>query len=117
MPPSPPLNDPSMLVPNADGVIDVAAVTAAQEAGESTNPFAVRAVPTDRVHEVTLRIAGLVGGERPCAVVNDRRVQTGDRIESLTVERIETDAVVFAYGEHRLRLPVAETPTRVRLPL
>lgn len=109
--------DPSLLVPNADGVIDVAAVALAQTSGETANPFAVRSIPADRVRDVTLRIAGLVGGDRPCAVVNDRRVQAGDHIESLTVQRIEPDAVVFAYGEHRLRLPVADTPAHVRLPL
>lgn len=117
VPPAAPTSDPSLLVPNADGVIDLAAVALAQSSSEPINPFAVRSVPADRVREVTLRIAGLVGGERPCAVVNDRRVQAGDHIESLAVERIEPDAVVFTYGEHRLRLPVAESPTRVRLPL
>lgn len=121
---SPPVPPPAqaipttpMLTPNADGIIDLAAVTVDAKPGEPVNPFTVRAVPAEAVREVTLHVAGILSGAVPCAVINDRLVQTGESVESLTVERIEPDAVWLRYAGHRLRLPVSEKPARVRLPL
>ena len=51
------------------------------------------------------------------AVINDRLMEAGETIESLTVERIEPDAVVCRYEDKWLRLPVAEKPVRVRMAL
>lgn len=104
------------LAPNADGVIDLAALLTASRDGE-VNPFAIRRLPADAVREISLHVQGIVGGATPCALVNRRAVQPPDTIESLTVHRIETDAVVLRHGGHLLRLPVAEKPARVRLPL
>ncbi len=107
----------SFAVPNAEGVIDLVAVTLGQATGEPVNPFAVRTVPAEKTREVALHLGGTVAGESPCAVLNDRLVQQGDVVESLAVERIEADAVILCRGDQRLRLPVAEKPVRVRLPL
>lgn len=116
-PPGQPAPSEPTLTPNADGVIDLAAVKADAKPGEPVNPFALRAVPAEAVREITLHVAGILAGAVPCAVINDRLVQTGEFVESLAVERIEPDAVWLRYAGQRLRLPVSEKPVRVRLPL
>lgn len=120
-PPTPvvatPKVDSSVLAPNADGVIDLAAAAVAAKSGESVNPFAVRTASPEGTREMTLLVGGIVAGPTACAVINDRLLLAGDAIESLLVERIEADAVFLRCGEQRLRLPVSEKPVRVRLPL
>ena len=106
-----------MLTPNADGVIDLTAAAADPKSGELVNPFVVRSVPADSVREVSLHVTGILAGKTPCAVINDRLVQADETIESLTVERVESDAVCLRHAGQRLRVPVAEKPVRVRLPL
>ncbi|MST93698.1 MAG: hypothetical protein EXS33_00230 [Pedosphaera sp.] len=127
--PSPPPNPPPVpppaqaasveptLMPNADGVIDLAAVTADTKPGEPVNPFAVRIASAESVREVTLHVSGILAGAVPCAIINDRPVQAGETVESLLLERIEPDAVWLRFAGHRLRLPASEKPARVRLPL
>ena len=115
-PPAPPsVETEPALVPNADGVIDLTAMPAS--ANEETNPFAVRALPPDAIHEITLHIGGVIRGTAACVLVNDRAVLPGETVESLTLVRLETDGALFRCGEHLLRLPVAEKPTRLRLAL
>lgn len=114
--PPPPPSAPT-LTPNADNVIDLVAFVVAEKPGEPVNPFTVRTVPPDAMREVTLHVGGIVAGPMACAVINDRLVQVGEIIESLAVERIEADAVLLRHSGRLLRLPVAETSTRVRLPL
>lgn len=105
------------LMPNADGVIDLAAVTADIKPGEPVNPFAVRTMSAESVREVTLHVSGILAGAVPCAIINDRPMQAGETVESLLLERIEPDAVWLRFAGHRLRLPASEKPVRVRLPL
>ncbi len=107
----------SPLVPNADGVIDLAAATLAAKPGETVNPVAVRVVAADAVREITVQVSGIIAGPTLCAVLNGRLIQAGDSIESLTVERVESDAVLARHSGHLLRLPVSEKPVRLRLPL
>jgi hypothetical protein len=107
----------SALMPNADGVIDLAAVLTETKPGDEVNPFAVRSIPTEAVREITLRVTGLIHGATPCALVNGRAVQPEEGVESLTLVRIETDAALFRHGPHLLRLPVSAQPIRVRLAL
>jgi hypothetical protein len=102
------------LVPNADGVIDLTATTT--KAGEPVNPFAVRAAPEGAGREVLVHVSGLIAGPKPCAVVNERLVETGDSVEPFRVERIDPEAVLLRLGERRLRLPLSDKPVRVRLP-
>lgn len=101
------------LVPNAEGLLDLTAV----RTGDETNPFAVRTLPPESVREVSLRVGGIVRGPSPCALINGRPVQAGDRIESLDVVRIESAAVLLRRGSELLRLPLTEKPVRIRLPL
>ena len=105
------------LTPNADGVIDVAAALVTPKADEPVNPFALRLVPAGAVREVPLEIGGIVAGPSAFAVVNDKLLQPGDTVDSLTVERIEPDAVVLRHGTQRMRLPIGVKNLRVRLPI
>lgn len=102
------------LVPNAEGVLDLTAL--ASNDREEGNPFAVVPV-ANTAREVTLHLSGVIGGVRASAVINDRLVETGDVVESLTVERIEDRSVLLRFGETKLRIPVGESAVRVRLPL
>lgn len=104
------------IAPNAEGVIDLLALKLGSEQGE-TNPFMVRSEPKEGGREITLLVSGIIMGTTPCALINERRVQGGEVVESLSVERIESDGVIFRFGEHRLRVPVAEKSVRVRLPI
>lgn len=109
---SAPEEDPTgILTPNADGVIDLTAPSNGTEA----NPFAVRKLPADAVREIPLQVAGIVAGPKPSAMINEQAVEPGTVIEGFTVSRIEAAAVVLQWGEHRLRLPLADKPARVRV--
>ncbi len=76
-----------------------------------------RHLPTDAAREVALQINGIIGGSTPSALVNGRVIQPGEAVESLTLERCETDAAIFRRGEHLLRLPISAQAIRVRLAL
>lgn len=115
VPASEPAKSEPYLSPNADGVIDLTATNA--DKGEDVNPFAVRKVPADATREVALHVGGIIAGPTKCAVINDRLVQAGEAIESLTVERIEPDAVYLRREGQRLRLPVSGSTVRVRMAL
>jgi hypothetical protein len=109
-----PATDPEpAITQNAAGVIDLTAQVG-NDSGE-VNPFAVRKVAADTVREISLHLAGIVMGPKPCAVINDNVVDVGTVIEGLTVRRIEPAAVVLQWGERRLRLPLSDQPTRVRV--
>lgn len=104
-----------MAVPNADGVIDLTAP--ATSPGEPVNPFVVRSVPAGAMREVTLQVGGIVAGEKPCALINDRVLQPGDTVDSLAVVRVEADSVVLRQRERLLRVPLGDRPTKIRLAL
>ncbi|HEX7632107.1 MAG TPA: hypothetical protein VF388_08245 [Lacunisphaera sp.] len=106
-----------MLLPNADGTIDLTAAAARAQGDELANPFAVRPAGTAAAREVALRISGIIAGKVTCAVINDRLVQANESVESLVVERIEADGVCLRFGGQRLRVPVSEQAVKVRLPL
>ena len=103
------------VAPNADGVIDLTVIST--PSNEPVNPFAVRHLPAGATHEVALQINGIIGGSTPSALVNGRVIQPGEAVESLTLERCETDAAIFRRGEHLLRLPISTQAIRVRLAL
>lgn len=105
----------TLVTPNADGLVDLT-VTNSVDA-DAGNPFTVRRLASDPAREVTLHVAGIITGRTPSALINDRLMQAGDVVETLTVERIERDAVVLRHQNHLLRLPIAEKPARVRLAL
>lgn len=103
------------IAPNADGVIDVSVVT--RDPADEANPFSVRAAEQETSREITLAVGGLIHGATPCALINGRSIEPGETIESLTVVRLEPDAVLFQHAGRYLRVPVTDKPVRVRLPL
>jgi hypothetical protein len=119
-PPSVPETKPedrvAMLAPNAEGMIDLVAA-AKTPAADEVNPFAVRSQPGDAGREVSLHVSGLILGKNPCALVNGRPLEPNEAIEGLVLIRIIEGAAIFQHGSHLLRLPVAEKPVKIRLPL
>lgn len=105
-----------VLLPNADGLIDLTVLPPSRD-GDEDNPFAVRILPADAVREIPVHVAGVVGGEKPCAFVNGRPVQEGESVDSLRVVRIAAEGVLFLQGSHLLRIPVSAKPVRVRVAL
>ena len=101
------------LTPNAEGVLDLTAVTD----GNEPSPFTVRSVGTEATRELSLQLAGVIGGALPCALINGRPIQAGDSLESLFVVRVEPDAVLLRHEEQLIRLPVSAKPARVRIAL
>jgi hypothetical protein len=110
-----PIELATFLTTNADGLVDLTALDAA--GADAANPFAVRRLASDPAREITLQVAGIITGRTPAALINERLMQAGDVVETLTVERIETDAVVLRHQTHLLRLPITGKPARVRLSL
>ncbi len=104
-----------LITPNTDGLADLTVMDAA--GADTGNPFAVRRLASDPVREVTLQVGGIIMGRTPSALINDRLMQAGDAVETLTIERIEPDAVVLRHQNQLLKLPIAEKPVRVRLSL
>ncbi len=119
-PPSPPpeptlgpeATDITLLLPNKDGVIDLVAATTLA-AGETVNPFVLRQ-PLGPDRETVVTVQGIVRGEHPCALVNDRVLTVGDRLDVLRLTRIEPEALFFEIDDFTLRIPVQGGPVRVR---
>jgi hypothetical protein len=101
------------LTPNAEGVLDLTAVTD----GNEPSPFTVRSVGTEAMRELSLQLAGVIGGAFPCALVNGRPIQAGDMFESLFVVRVEPDGVLLRHEQQLIRLPVSAKPARLRIAL
>lgn len=114
-PSPPPLLEPA-LAPNAEGIIDLA-LALPPAVAEGDNPFAVRRSGVAPTREVTLHVAGLVGGANPCALINERLVQVGEIIETLLVVQLEDRSVLLRAGDQLLRVPVSADGVRIRLPL
>lgn len=109
------INDrvPPFLQPDSSGLIDLSALVG-KTVDESTNPFVV-APPAAPAREVLLSVQGVLPGPNPSAIVNDRPIEIGEFVESLRLAQVEADAVIFASGEHQMRIPLGR-PVRVRLP-
>lgn len=101
-----------LLVPNADGVIDVTALEAPPP-GTPPNPFAVRAPTAGAGRDITLRVQGIVTGENRSALVNDRVVECGQRVECLTLTRLLPDALVLTGEGFAINLPLGATKIRM----
>jgi hypothetical protein len=109
-----------VLAPNADGILDLAAVPARGETVEGiTNPFRVRWQPPRPARETSVAIgAVLIGDGRPdatSAVINGSVYSPGDRFEGLSIAAIGSDAIELRAEGIRVRLPVREAPLILRL--
>lgn len=113
---APALVEPSgpVLLPNADGLIDLI-VREQPKAGASANPFAVRTPPSES-REITLKLQGIVAGEKPCALVNGRLMSVGDTVEGLQLIHIGPEALFFTSANATLKLPLDFKSVRVRRP-
>jgi hypothetical protein len=100
------------ITPDATGVIDLAGP--APDTTEA-NPFLVRPSGENR-RELNVHVSGIVAGSSAFALVNDRVTRPGDAVDVLTVESVESDAVLLRLGEKRVRLNVSPKPVRVYLP-
>lgn len=108
-----------IVVPNSDGVIDLAALDAADPPGALPNPFVVRYRPPTTVREVTLTIGGVLisaGAGDACVIVNGDIYSPGDSLDGLTVASIAPDAIELRTDGVRMQIPVADAPVRLRLP-
>ena len=120
--PTPPDQRPGAgrpIVPNSDGLIDLAALDAADAPGALPNPFIVRYRPPASIREVSLAIDGVLVAGKPedaCAIVNGEIYSPGDALAGLTVSSIAQDAIELRAEGLRLRIPVGDKPVRLRLP-
>ncbi len=103
------------ILPNASGVIDLIAIAAAENPEE--NPFTVRQLPDALIHEIELKVGGIIQGPKSCILLNGRTVKIGEQFESLTLVAIESDAALFQHRQHLLRIPVSTSATHIRLAL
>lgn len=110
--PEPDAADITLLMPNEDGVIDLGAA-AALAAGEPVNPFVLRQPPAPG-QETMITVQGIVRGQNPCALVNDRVLAVGDHLDALRLTRIEPEALFFEINDFTLRIPLQGGPVRVR---
>lgn len=113
-PPAPASVEPSgpVLLPNADGLIDLV-VRELPKAGEPVNPFAVR-TPSSDAREITLKLQGIIAGEKPCALVNGRLVSVGETVEGLQLIHIGPEALFFTSAAMTLKLPLDFKSVRIR---
>lgn len=101
-----------ILTPNADGVIDLAALE--QSVADDANPFAVRAQTPGALREISVRVSGVFLATTSGALVNDRPLLIGESAESLILFRVEPDAALFRTGTRQVRVPVSGRPVVVR---
>jgi hypothetical protein len=103
------------ILPNASGTIDLVAISAAED--PDVNPFKVRQLPDAQIHEIELKIGGIIQGPKSCVLLNGRTLKIGERFESLTLVGIEADAALFRHRQHLMRIPVSTVATQIRLAL
>ncbi len=99
-------------MPNADGLIDLTTIDA--PANKEVNPFAVRVTPDKPPRTIEVRITGILAGAKPAAIINGLLLEPGATVEGLILQRIEPAAVILTLGRHRLRVPLASEPIRIR---
>jgi hypothetical protein len=111
--PTVPVVERTILQPDSSGIIDLT-LLGKKSVDDASNPFVVAPIPT-AVREVLVSVQGVLPGPNPSAIVNDRPVEIAESVDSLRLARVDADAVIFACGEHQLRIPLGR-PVRVRLP-
>jgi hypothetical protein len=107
-----------VVVPNADGVLDLAGAMQAQAFDATPNPFRDRYHPLTAIQERPIAITAVLIGRpptAPSAVVNGELCSAGDQVEGLTITAITADTLELRLGDILLRVPVTAAATRVRL--
>lgn len=90
--PPPPL---PLFEPNQNGVIVLPGSSRASSGEGIANPFDIRLLGLRAVHEVKIRVGGVVMGDRPTAMVNSRPCSANDRWNGFNVVAIKRDAVLL----------------------
>jgi len=106
------------LQPGPDGIYDVAGALESEQRDAIPNPFRIRNLPKPKVREVTLAVSSVLVGpsaDESSALINGRAYACGDRIEGWKIESISADAIGLSDNRFRVRLPVADAPTVLRL--
>jgi hypothetical protein len=109
---------PTLILPDGQGVLDLAAVQQAQTYDAIPNPFRIRYRPPPAIREVPLIISTVLIPDRPedaSAVINGRLCSPGDLIEGLTLSRISADSLELRGDDLVLRVPVQDKPPKLRL--
>jgi hypothetical protein len=115
---APPSAGPNIILPDGEGVLDLAAAQMAQTFDAIPNPFRVRYRPAPAVREVTLVISAVLIPGRPedaSAVINGRLYSPGDSLEGLKLTRIGADSLELRGDDLVLRVPVQDQPPKLRL--
>jgi hypothetical protein len=108
-----------VVVPNADGVLDLAGAVQAQIADATPNPFRVRYHPELPNAELPLAISAVLIGRSPAepsAIVNGQLCSGGDLIQGLKITAITADMLELRQGNILLRVPIRDQVPRLRLP-
>ena len=112
---------PVVVLPNADGVLDLAGAIQAQVLDAVPNPFRVRYHPAAQICEVPVEISAVLIGTDPTeasAIINGKLYSPGDRLEGLRITSIAADILELRQGDILLRLPVedeTQRPWKIRL--
>ena len=115
---SPPAAALDIILPDGEGVLDLAAVRQAQDFDAIPNPFRIRYRPPAAVREVPLVISTVLITGRPedaSAIINGRLYSPGDRLEGLRLSRIEAERLELTGDGVVLRVPVQDRPPKLRL--
>jgi len=109
---------PVIVLPNADGILDVAGISQNEPGEAITNPFQVRYHPRIQVREMTLAVSSVLVGPDAAsasAILNGELYSPGDAWEGLSVTTITGGMIELRLGKFILQVPVEDRPLRVRL--
>jgi hypothetical protein len=113
-----PAPGPAVILPDADGVLDIAAAVQARSFDAIPNPFRVRDRPAPLIREVPLVISAVLIPGRPedaSAIVNGRLCSPGETIEGLKLSRIGAESLELQGEGVVLHVPVEDRPPKLRL--
>ena len=108
-----------VVVPNADSVIDLAALASADSPGALPNPFLVRFRPAAAVREISIAVNAVLvpsNAGDACAIINGELYSPGDRFSGLTVASIDGERIDLRSDGLRLAIPVTDRPVVLRVP-
>lgn len=106
----------NLITPNRDYVIELDPSLFLTPGPATSNPFVQLYQPPVTFRELSLVVSAAVPGPNPSAVINDQPYSVGDRLEGLTVHRIEPDMVYLRKDAFLLACPVSEKTLKLRLP-
>jgi hypothetical protein len=109
---------PAVVLPNADGVLDLAGAIQAQAFDAIPNPFRNRYHPARQILELPLAITVVLVGPPPAvpsARVNGELYSLGDKFEGLTIAAITADTLELRQGDIRVRVPIQDLAPKLRL--